>query len=95
MLAGMAAAQQMMISPEDLQQLLQANAAAQQPGFDLSAEADLLRQLQQVLPRSAHTCSIPIILDLNPVGRVIQHKLVPFYVLAAISLAQYGVGGPG
>ena len=45
MCAGVAAAQQMMISPEDLQQLLQ---ASMQPSLDWSANAELLHQLQQV-----------------------------------------------
>ena len=45
MLAGVAAAQQMMISPEDLQQLLQ---ASMQPSLDWTANAELLHQLQQV-----------------------------------------------
>jgi len=44
-----AAAQQMMINPEDLQQLLQASAAAQQPNLDWNANAELLHQIQQVL----------------------------------------------
>ena len=46
MCAGVAAAQQMMISPEDLQQLLQ---ASMQPSSDWSANAELLHQLQQVM----------------------------------------------
>ena len=44
----MAAAQQVMISPDDLQQLLQASAAAQQPNMDWNANAELLHQLQQM-----------------------------------------------
>ena len=44
----MAAAQQMMISPEDLQQLLQASAAAQQPNLDWNANAELLHHLHQI-----------------------------------------------
>ncbi len=54
----MAAAQQMMISPEDLQQLLQASAATQQPNMDWNANAELihqLQQMQQVLFRSLWT----------------------------------------
>lgn len=65
--AGVAAAQQMMSSPEDLQQLLQAQAAAaqQQPSLqDWSANAELLNQLQHmqqvltgfILPTTAHSC---------------------------------------
>ena len=46
--AGVAAAQQMMISPEDLQQLLQASAATQQPNMDWNANAELIHQLQQM-----------------------------------------------
>jgi len=43
-----AAAQQMMINPEDLQQLLQASAAAQQPNLDWNANAELLHHLHQI-----------------------------------------------
>ena len=46
--AGVAAAQQMMIRPDDLQQLLQASAAAQQPNTDWNTNAELLHQLQQM-----------------------------------------------
>ena len=46
MCTGVAAAQQMMISPEDLQQLLQ---ASMQPSLDWNANAELLHQLQQVM----------------------------------------------
>ncbi len=37
-----------MISPEDLQQLLQASAATQQPNMDWNANAELIHQLQQM-----------------------------------------------
>ena len=55
--AGVAAAQQMMISPEDLQQLLQ---ASMQPSLDWSANAELLHQLQQVMTGSSSSVPCPV-----------------------------------
>ena len=57
MLAGVAAAQQMMISPEDLQQLLQ---ASMQPSLDWSANAELLHQLQQVRTGPYYSLPCPV-----------------------------------
>ena len=57
MLAGVAAAQQMMISPEDLQQLLQ---ASMQPSLDWSANAELLHQLQQVRTGQYYSLPCPV-----------------------------------
>ena len=57
----MAAAQQMMISPEDLQQLLlQGSAAAQQPSVDWNPNAEILHQLQQMQQVLTSSSVIPV-----------------------------------
>ena len=50
----------MMISPEDLQQLLQASAAAQQPNADWNPDAELLHQLQQMQQVLTVSSLIPV-----------------------------------